>query len=88
MTIEERKELLAKSSWTYKDVMLYTNTKKSKAFQIIKICKEQLNGKILFNDHCVRRDSVLAYCGTSIERERYVIKQLEEQEDKPMPVRN
>ena len=79
MTIQERKELLGKPAWDYKDVMLFTGYKKSKCFEIMKECKEKLNGKVLFNKHCVKRDSVLAWLSTSIERERYVIQQLEQE---------
>ena len=80
MTYKERKELLAKPNWTYKEVMMYCEVKKSKAFLIMKVCKEKLNGVVLFNSHCVSRNSVLAYCGTSIEQERYVIQQLEKEQ--------
>lgn len=80
MTIKERKELLSKPNWTYKDVMAYTGFKKSKCFEIMSECKEKLNGKVLFNDHAVKRNSVLAWLGTSIEQECYIIKQLEKQE--------
>ena len=78
MTIEERKELLAIPCWNYKQVMQYTGYKKSKAFEVIAICKEKLNGKVMFNDHVVKRNAVLAYMGSSIEQEKCVIKQLEE----------
>ena len=80
MTISERKELLSKPVWTYRDVMAYCEVKKSKAFQIIKVCKEQLNGRVLFNEHGIKRDSVLAYNSSSIERERYIIQQLEKEQ--------
>lgn len=80
MTPEKRKELLANPIRTYKEVMLYTGYKKSKAFTIMKTCREKLNGKVMFNVHAVKRDSVLAYCGTDIERERYVISQIENDE--------
>lgn len=79
MTIEERKELLGKPAWNYKHLMLYTGYKKSKCFLIMKLVKKQFNGKVTFNPHVVKRDSVLEFLGTSIERERYVIKQLEDE---------
>lgn len=84
MTIKEKRELLTKPVWTYKDVKAYTGFKKTKAFEIIKFCKENLNGEVVFREKeaVVRRDSVLEYCGSSIERERYVLKQLEEEEKK------
>ena len=77
LTYNELRDLLSRSSWSYKDVMAYCQVEKSKAFEIIKICKDKLNGKILFNEHSVSRNSVLAYAGSSIEQERYVLKQLE-----------
>ena len=83
MTIKERKELLLKPTWSYHDVMAYCGVKKSKAFQIINFCKKELNGKVIFNDHAVKRDSILAFMQTDIERERYVIKQLEKEEQTP-----
>lgn len=82
LTIERRKELILNPCWTYKDVMAYCQVQKSKAFQIIDLVKKQFNGSVLFNPHVVKRDSVLAFRGTSIERERYIIKQLEADENK------
>ena len=77
LTIEERKRLLAMPTYTYKEVMKMTGTAKSKAFEIMKTCREKLNGKVLFNDHAITRNSLLAYLGTSIEVERVVMSQLE-----------
>lgn len=79
LTIEERKQLLAKPTWNYKDVMKYTGFAKSKAMEIMRVCKEKLNGKVLFNEHLVKRDSVLAYNSSSIEREKYVLKELDKE---------
>ena len=87
ISIEERKRLLAIPNWSYKEVMQYTGWKKSKCFQVMKTCKEKLNGRVLFNDHCVSRNSVLAFLGTSLECECYAIKQLEK-EEATMPVKN
>jgi len=80
MTIQERKEALATPVWDYKLVALYCGCKKSKAFEIMKKCKEELNGRVLFNEHGVKRNSVLAYLNTSVEQERYIIQQLEEEQ--------
>lgn len=76
MTREQREELLEKPSWVYTDIMLYCDCGKTKSYEIMKICKEQFNGSVRFNTHAVRRDSVLAYCGTDIEREKYIVQQL------------
>ena len=80
MTIKERKELLVKPAWSYRDVMAYTGWKKSKAFQIIEVCKKELNGEVLFEKHKVKRNSVLAYMNTSIEEELMIIKKLEQED--------
>lgn len=77
LSIEERKRLLAMPTYSYHEVMKLCQVKKSKAFQIMKICKEKLNGKVIFEEHKVKRNSVLAYCGTSIEEETHLIRQLE-----------
>jgi len=77
MAIINRQELLLKPVWDYKDVMRYCDVKKSKAYEIIKVCKEKLNGSVRFNNHGVTRDSVLAYMNTDIERESYVAKQVD-----------
>ena len=75
------KELLSKPNWNYKEVMEYCDCKKSKAYEIMKVCKEKFGGSVRFNTKVVSRDSVLAYCGTTIERERYVINQLDKGND-------
>lgn len=78
LTIEERKRLLGKPVYDYHDVMKMTGMAKSKSIAIMKECKEKLNGKVLFNDHAITRNSLLAYMGTSIEQEREIIRQLEQ----------
>ena len=69
-----KQDLLLTPVWDYKDVMLYCDCKKSKAYEIIKVCKEKFNGSVLFSKHGVKRNSVLEYMGTSIEQESYVLK--------------
>ena len=71
-----KRELLEKPVFDYHDVMEYCGVKKSKAFEIIKVCKTKLNGAVLFNKHGVKRDSVLEYLGTDIEREAYAMRTL------------
>ena len=77
MAIYSKKDLLLMPVWNYHDVMLYCDVKKSKAYEIISICKKQLNGAVRFNPHGVKRDSVLEYLGTSIEKESYVLKHVD-----------
>lgn len=72
-----RLDLLTKPHWTYKDICEYAGCKKSKAYEIMDICKKEFNGELRFNQSCVSRDSVLNYLGTSIERETYVKECLE-----------
>ena len=69
-----KQDLLLKPCWTYHDVMVYCDCKKSKANEIMKTCREQFNGSVLFNKHAVKRDSVLAYMGTDLEHEAIVLK--------------
>ena len=77
----EKTELLEKPVWTYVDVMFYCNVRKSKAYEIIAICKKELNGTVRFNPHGVKRDSVLQYLGTDIERETYISKSIHKSTD-------
>ena len=77
LSIDERKQLLAKPTFNLQDVMKFTGFAKSKANTIMRECKEKLNGKVLFNEHAITRNSLLAWLGTSLETETYAIKQLE-----------
>lgn len=77
----DKKQLLETPVWDYKAVMFYCGVKKSKAYEIMKICKQQLNGTVRFNEHAVKRDSVLAYLNTDIEREAYTLRTLNKTED-------
>lgn len=76
-----KQELLEKPVWTFYDVMFYCEVRKTKAYEIMKVCKEQLNGAVRFNPHGVKRDSVLAYLGTDIEREAFISKSVHKQPD-------
>lgn len=69
-----KQEMLEMPVWTFRQVMEYCGVKRSKAYEIIKVCKEKLNGTVRFNPHGVKRNSVLEYMGTSIEQEAYVLK--------------
>lgn len=73
-----REKLLLIPNWTCKDVCFYSNSKKTKAYEIMKLAREKYNGGVSFNSQCVSRDSVLLVLGTSIEREIYILKQLKE----------
>ena len=69
-----KKDLLEKPVWNYYDVMFYCHVRKTKAYEIMTICRKELNGAVRFNPHGVKRDSVLEYLGTTIEKEIYVLK--------------
>ena len=73
-----REKLLLKPHWDYKDLMDYIGVGKSTAYQIIKVVKRFYNGEIIDQPSYVKRDSVLVYLGTSIERETYCLKLLKE----------
>lgn len=64
--------MLTKSSWTYKDIMSYLDVGKTKAYEIMKMVKRYYNGAIPNLTEYVKRDSVLNYLGTDIERETYI----------------
>ena len=81
MTLQERKDLLTCPNWTWRQVAKYTGYKKSKVYEIIAICKKDFNGEVIFEKHKVKRNSVLAYLGTSIEEELMIIKKLEQQKE-------
>ena len=69
--------MLLKPHWNVHDVCDYLDCKKTKAYEVMKICKKEHNGMIRFNSSCVTRDSVLTYLKTSIERELYINEELQ-----------
>ena len=73
-----KRELLLKPNWNYHDVCEYVGCQKSKAYQLIDIAKKQFNGSLRFNSQCVKRDSLLQALETTIERELYVLNQMNE----------
>lgn len=60
--------------------MSYLGIKKTKAYEIMDKVKRFYNGSVPDFKGYVKRDSVLNYLGTSIERELYVLEQLERKE--------
>ena len=65
-------ELLSKGLWDIHDICEYLDVKKSKGYELMKLAKEKYNGAVKFNSSVVKRDSVLALMGLSVEREVYV----------------
>ena len=74
-----KQELLLTPAWNYQHIMEYLNCHKSKAYEVMKRCKKHYNGTIPFEKSLVKRDSVLCYLRTSIERELYVGKEVYEE---------
>ena len=71
-----KKDLLTSPCWTYKSIMEYIGCRKTKAYEIMSKVKRFYNGAIPNEPSFVTRDSVLAYLKTSVERELYVIEQI------------
>lgn len=72
----KREELLLKPNWNYRDISFYCGCQKSKAYQIMKVAKQDFGGKVLLFPAFVKRDSVLLALGTFIERETYILNTL------------
>ena len=64
-------------NWDYRIIMQYCDVGKTKAYEIMDVCRKKFNGAIRFVPSCVKRDAVLSYLGTSIERELYIASQIE-----------
>ena len=79
-----REELLLKPHWNYEDICAFVDCKKSKAYQIIAIVKKEFNGSIKYNPSFVKRDSVIAYLGSSIERELYILEERRKGDEKTL----
>jgi hypothetical protein len=74
--------LLKKTIWSCKDIMTYTGFGKTKSYEIMHIAKTKYSGCIKVSSMVVSRDSVLNALNTSIERETYVINQVNKERRK------
>lgn len=72
----KRQELLLKAVWNCKDVCEYLECKKSKAYELMKVARNQFSGDVRFNSRVVKRDSLLLAIGSYIEREIYILNQM------------
>lgn len=72
-----KRELLLKPVWNYHDICEYLSCKKSKAYELMKIAREEHNGDVRFNPQVITRDSFLLTIQTSIEREIYILNCIE-----------
>ena len=67
------RSLLLKPHWNYKEIMSYCDVKTTKAYEIMAICRKRYGGTIKDLPQYVKRDSVLAFLGTTAEREIEII---------------
>lgn len=67
-----KKDLLKSPIWNYKAVMEYIGCERTKAFEIMKKVKRFYNGAVPDLNEYVKRDALLNYLGSSIERELYI----------------
>lgn len=79
--MEERKKLLLKPVWDYKDIMKYFDVKQTFAYSIKERAIKECDGTVRIGNQYVKTNSVLALYGTSREEELEVIKSYEEYGD-------
>lgn len=79
--IQKRLELLAKPSWSYKDIMEYFPDRASSTATATKIKNRAIaeyNGSVRFGNNLVSTDSVLQMFGSSREKEIAIISAMNE----------
>ena len=64
-----KKELLLKPVWDYKDIMSYLNVKHSQAYRLKERAIKENDGAVKIGSQYVKTDSVLALYGTSRKEE-------------------
>ena len=75
----DKKELLLKPVWDYKDIMKYFNVKSpTTAIKIKTRAVNEQDGGVIWGSDLVKTDSVLALYGTSRTKELEIIKAYEE----------
>ena len=65
----EKKELLLKPVWDYKDIMNYFGVKHSQAYRLKERAIKEHNGAVKIGSQYVKTDSLLALYGTSRKEE-------------------
>ena len=68
----EKKELLSKPVWTFRDIMNYFGCSQKKAFDIKNKAIEK-GGGVSYGKHYVQSDCVLSLFGTSRQKELKVL---------------
>ena len=69
VNMQEKKELLLKPVWDYKDIMSYFGVKTTYACDIKKRAINEFDGTVKIGSQYVKTDSVLALYGTSRSKE-------------------
>jgi len=71
VTKEIRKtfELLIKPTWSYKEIMAWCYVSKTTAIKIKDMAIKENDGGVQYGSHLVKTDAVLAYYGTTREKE-------------------
>lgn len=72
--------LLFKIAWNYHDVMRYFGCRTTKAYEIMAQARKR-GGAIKELPNCVKRDVLLAMCGTTAEYEIKLLKLKEGKEE-------
>lgn len=79
-----KKELLLKPVWDYKDIMYYFDVKHSCAYEIKQRAIKEFDGAVKFGATYVKTDSVLALYGTNRKQELGVLKAYENDDEDMM----
>ena len=81
MLSEEKKELLLKPVWDYKDIMKYFGVKTTNAFKIKHRALDEQDGGVRWGNGLVKTDSVLALYGTNRKQELGILKAYENSDE-------
>lgn len=82
--MEQKKELLLKPVWDYKDIMKYFGVKTNAAFNIKHRAQDEFDGSVKWGNGLVKTDSVLAMYGTSRKQELDILKTYENDDEDMM----
>lgn len=67
MTLEEKEQLLLKSTYNIHDIIKLSNCSRNKAKEIMMICKYKFNGEVKFRPNVITSSSYWKYEGSSVE---------------------
>lgn len=69
MTLTEKQEMLAKASYTRRDIESLANVKRQRALQIMDICRAKYSGTIPLRRNVITSESYWKFEGTTLERQ-------------------